>query len=158
MSCGADPVRPCRALTQALLARDFRLALALPADRLCPGVSPPSAFLLVPHPLIEIDVPRFRTGASRSRPEPALLSSSWRSLNYVLWIQDIMSPHRPRAPGERVRGLDMSVAAHPSSALKNLIVVASSGTGASAIYPLLACSLPSAQVWEFTGTGADALF
>ncbi|KAK0194490.1 hypothetical protein F5146DRAFT_926534 [Armillaria mellea] len=51
-------------------------------------------------------------------------------LNYVLWIQDIMREH----PSSSVCGIDI-------------------GTGASAIYPLLACKLESD--WSFVATELD---
>ncbi|KAK0469088.1 S-adenosyl-L-methionine dependent methyltransferase, partial [Desarmillaria tabescens] len=55
-----------------------------------------------------------------------------RRLNYVLWIQDIMREH----PSSSVCGVDI-------------------GTGASAIYPLLACKLE--LDWSFVATGESKL-
>ncbi|GJJ09257.1 hypothetical protein Clacol_003479 [Clathrus columnatus] len=54
-------------------------------------------------------------------------------LNYILWIQDIIS-----SVEGKIRGLDI-------------------GTGASAIYPLLACSLPDNLHWSFVATEIDPL-
>ncbi|KAH7881719.1 ribosomal RNA large subunit methyltransferase F-like protein, partial [Phlebopus sp. FC_14] len=51
-------------------------------------------------------------------------------LNYVLWIQDLVRATIPNS--EIVRGIDI-------------------GTGASAIYPLLACRLE--PTWQFIATG-----
>ncbi|KAF9494869.1 S-adenosyl-L-methionine dependent methyltransferase [Pleurotus eryngii] len=84
-----------RALTEALMLRDFSIRLTLPAERLCPPVP--------------------------------------NRLNYILWLQDIVR-HSPATLDGTVRGLDV-------------------GTGASAIYPLLACKLESK--WTFIATDVD---
>ncbi|KAF9458510.1 hypothetical protein BDZ94DRAFT_1200963 [Collybia nuda] len=91
-----------RALTQALLHRDFNLTIDLPPNRLCPPVP--------------------------------------NRLNYVLWIQDIVMAYEGvlgalgGGEGVGVCGVDI-------------------GTGASAIYPLLACSLE--PKWQFLATELD---
>ncbi|KAF8591744.1 hypothetical protein K439DRAFT_1401880 [Ramaria rubella] len=59
-------------------------------------------------------------------------------LNYILWIQDILSTFQNSASNQAIKGLDI-------------------GTGASAIYPLLACSLPNTREWTFVGTEIDSL-
>ncbi|KIJ34967.1 hypothetical protein M422DRAFT_181480 [Sphaerobolus stellatus SS14] len=73
-----------------------------------------------------------------SIPDGRLCPPVPNRLNYVLWIQDILFPFHRNVPKEPICGLDI-------------------GTGASAIYPLLACSLPNAERWTFVGTEIDAL-
>ncbi|KAK0223916.1 hypothetical protein IW262DRAFT_1433222 [Armillaria fumosa] len=63
-------------------------------------------------------------------PEDRLCPPVPNRLNYVLWIQDIMREH----PSSSVCGIDI-------------------GTGASAIYPLLACKLE--PDWSFVATELD---
>ncbi|KAF8519352.1 S-adenosyl-L-methionine dependent methyltransferase [Hysterangium stoloniferum] len=89
-----------RALTQALLKKDFGLTLDIPEDRLCPPVP--------------------------------------NRLNYILWIQEILVtfPTATSGSAPKIHGLDI-------------------GTGATAIYPLLGCSLPGNQNWTFIGTEID---
>ncbi|THH17101.1 hypothetical protein EW146_g3651 [Bondarzewia mesenterica] len=55
-------------------------------------------------------------------------------LNYVLWIQDIIRAHSDHRVGASVKGIDI-------------------GTGASTIYPLLACRLSPS--WTMIGTEVD---
>ncbi|KAF8875167.1 hypothetical protein BD779DRAFT_1613461 [Infundibulicybe gibba] len=86
-----------RRLTEAILARDFRLQVVVPQ----------------------------RDCARRGR------------LNYILWIQDIMNAFPNNSP-RNIHGMDHNTA---------------SGTGACAIYPLLACRLH--PQWRFTATEAD---
>ncbi|OBZ66401.1 putative methyltransferase-like protein C27D7.08c [Grifola frondosa] len=76
-------------------------------------------------------------------------------LNYVLWIEDIIEatsladpPHHP----EQIKGLDMQV----HVLLYHGCVRAddsNSGTGASAIYPLLGCQMH--RDWSFVATDID---
>ncbi|KXN86743.1 Putative methyltransferase-like protein C27D7.08c [Leucoagaricus sp. SymC.cos] len=68
-----------------------------------------------------------------ARVFPSLLDQ----LNYVLWIQDIMRAHRYlfREDIRTIRGIDI-------------------GTGASAIYPLLACRMEPS--WDFIATEIDS--
>ncbi|KIK05304.1 hypothetical protein K443DRAFT_91538 [Laccaria amethystina LaAM-08-1] len=78
-------------------------------------------------------------GFSISLPKHRLCPPVPNRLNYVLWIQDIMHAHRhlqssPNYKSHVVRGIDV-------------------GTGASAIYPLLACKLE--PTWEFVATEID---
>ncbi|KAG7442852.1 uncharacterized protein BT62DRAFT_360502 [Guyanagaster necrorhizus] len=63
-------------------------------------------------------------------PEDRLCPPVPNRLNYVLWIQDIMRTH----PSSSICGIDI-------------------GTGASAIYPLLACKLE--PEWSFVATELD---
>ncbi|KAF5385020.1 hypothetical protein D9615_001020 [Tricholomella constricta] len=116
-----------RCLTQALLKCDFNLEIELPPDRLCPPV--PNRYYPFPKKPLSI----------------ASLTPTAR-LNYVLWIQDIVAALQDIVPfvwegfsGDRVattRGLDI-------------------GTGASAIYPLLACAREPS--WRFIATEIDDL-
>ncbi|EDQ99122.1 uncharacterized protein LACBIDRAFT_256459 [Laccaria bicolor S238N-H82] len=75
-------------------------------------------------------------GLSISLPKHRLCPPVPNRLNYVLWIQDIMHAHRhlQSSPSHIIRGIDV-------------------GTGASAIYPLLACKLE--PTWEFVATEID---
>ncbi|KAF8485406.1 ribosomal RNA large subunit methyltransferase F-like protein [Gautieria morchelliformis] len=73
-----------------------------------------------------------------SLPKHRLCPPVPNRLNYVLWVQDILFPYDVVSPDKEIRGLDI-------------------GTGASAIYPLLACSLPNAEQWTFVGTDNDPL-
>ena len=70
-------------------------------------------------------------------------------LNYVLWIQDILQSTSSLSGVGPVHGLDMCVySTHPWF---KVVSVGQSGTGASAIYPLLSCKLN--PDWTFTATG-----
>ncbi|KAH9980454.1 hypothetical protein BJV74DRAFT_779496 [Russula compacta] len=57
-------------------------------------------------------------------------------LNYILWLQDIVSHTSSSEPLSQVHGIDV-------------------GTGASAIYPLIACRL--SHNWQFVATDIDAV-
>ncbi|KZT18013.1 hypothetical protein NEOLEDRAFT_1165857 [Neolentinus lepideus HHB14362 ss-1] len=63
-------------------------------------------------------------------PDDRLCPPVPNRLNYILWLQDILS----ETLGDQIRGIDI-------------------GTGASAIYPLLACRLDSR--WRFVATEID---
>ncbi|EKM82029.1 hypothetical protein AGABI1DRAFT_36131 [Agaricus bisporus var. burnettii JB137-S8] len=73
-----------------------------------------------------------------SLPKDRLCPPVPNRLNYVLWIQDIIRAHRYlfREDIRTIRGIDI-------------------GTGASAIYPLLACKLEPS--WCFIATEVDNL-
>ncbi|TFK22029.1 hypothetical protein FA15DRAFT_644769 [Coprinopsis marcescibilis] len=78
-------------------------------------------------------------GVDLELPEDRLCPPVPNRLNYILWIQDIIAASRwsksgPGTAERRIRGLDI-------------------GTGASAIYPLLACSLEGG--WQMVGTELD---
>ncbi|KAJ3564985.1 hypothetical protein NP233_g7933 [Leucocoprinus birnbaumii] len=77
-------------------------------------------------------------GLQLTLPEDRLCPPVPNRLNYVLWIQDIMRAHRFlfREDVSTTRGIDI-------------------GTGASAIYPLLACKMEPS--WEFIATEIDPL-
>lgn len=76
-------------------------------------------------------------GLHLTLPDDRLCPPVPNRLNYVLWIQDIMRAHRFlfREDVRTVRGIDI-------------------GTGASAIYPLLACKMEPA--WDFIATEIDS--
>lgn len=84
-------------------------------------------------------------------PQDRLCPPVPNRMNYVLWIQDIMKASetfRPEFPVRTIRGIDMSV--FPSYPIY-CPITNSSGTGATAIYPFLACTLEGD--WEMVGTG-----
>ncbi|KAI5119688.1 hypothetical protein M0805_003575 [Coniferiporia weirii] len=71
-----------------------------------------------------------------SLPEGRLCPPVPNRLNYLLWIQDLLSEtFRSLVPATDVIGIDI-------------------GTGASAIYPLLGCRLEPS--WQFVGTEVDS--
>ncbi|KAH9176089.1 S-adenosyl-L-methionine dependent methyltransferase [Lactarius sanguifluus] len=105
-----------RRLTQALLFRDFDIQLEIPDDRLCPPV------------------PNRSKSSFRSR---YLAHETKPRLNYVLWLQDVLSHSSSQEqPPTSIRGIDV-------------------GTGASAIYPLLACRL--SPNWRIVATDVDTV-
>ncbi|KAI0297071.1 hypothetical protein B0F90DRAFT_1635139 [Multifurca ochricompacta] len=67
-------------------------------------------------------------------PDDRLCPPVPNRLNYVLWLQDIVSHSSVSGPLSSIRGIDI-------------------GTGASAIYPLIACRL--APNWNFVATDID---
>jgi len=74
-------------------------------------------------------------------------------LNYVLWIQDIMRFHDFVLQDDvrTIHGIDMYVLYFRGVNEANLLCLCCSGTGASAIYPLLACKMEPS--WKFIATG-----
>lgn len=74
---------------------------------------------------------RLDYGLSLTLPDDRLCPPVPNRLNYVLWLQDIV---KFTCSSSTVRGLDI-------------------GTGASAIYPLLACSIE--HTWNFVATDID---
>lgn len=88
-------------------------------------------------------------------------SSANRRLNYILWIEDIINttiilPGTSNAVAEEnsIIGIDMSVSNSYESALFSDKLY--SGTGASAIYPLLGCRTKSD--WRFVATGKYRIY
>lgn len=71
-------------------------------------------------------------------PDDRLCPPVPNRLNYVLWLQDILShsSSQEQPPTSSVRGIDI-------------------GTGASVIYPLLACRL--SPNWRFVATDVDTV-
>lgn len=89
---------------------------------------------------------------------PKVLSLFWVadgniSVNYVLWIDDVLNAHVSilRRPSNDVLGIDMFV--FSLIPLLPLIPSAYSGTGSTAIYPILACKMNPG--WKMIGTGTS---
>ena len=80
-----------------------------------------------------------------------------RRLNYVLWIEDIVHEHRivedylGISMSQAIRGIDMLVTFIVSVSLFKSL---NSGTGSTAIYPLLACKRN--PEWKVIGTGSSS--
>ncbi|KAJ3503764.1 hypothetical protein NLJ89_g8288 [Agrocybe chaxingu] len=75
-------------------------------------------------------------GVKLEIPEDRLCPPVPNRMNYVLWIQDIVYAHRDvlETRPRRIRGIDV-------------------GTGATAIYPILACKMEG--TWDMVGTEID---
>ncbi|KAG9224133.1 hypothetical protein CCMSSC00406_0006801 [Pleurotus cornucopiae] len=79
-----------RALTEALMLRDFSIRLTLPSERLCPPVRTAKVMRAAPQNIGTVNlIPR---------------------LNYILWLQDIVR-HSPATLDGTVRGLDVGTGA-----------------------------------------------
>lgn len=91
-------------------------------------------------------------GVQLEIPEDRLCPPVPNRINYLLWIQDIMkaSLSLRTETTKAIHGIDMLVTIRPCQTIC-LMQYIISGTGATAIYPLLACKLE--PDWKMTATG-----
>ncbi|KAF3918591.1 hypothetical protein AA313_de0201915 [Arthrobotrys entomopaga] len=130
-----------RQLAKALLRKDFNLQVELPEDRLCPAVFP--KFI-----------------SEQKDNFDSKLMYIFARLNYILWLSDLLvdtHTHIQSAGPPKVTGVDMYIYI-PKNKLQcekvsNLHSSTCSGTGASAIYPLLGCA--QFPHWNFIATEID---